>query len=350
MSTDVAVHQPTGALAVATDQQEFTQAQLEAFGIGEATRGEQLVFLHTVQRTGLDPAARQIYMVGRWDRKAGREKFTIQTGIDGYRLIADRTGCYVGSDETWAEGENGWPVSATVTVKKLVAGKVWDFTATAHFREYVQTYRDQGGNERPTQMWSKMPHRMIAKCAEALALRKAFPQELSGVYTAEEMQQADVVPGEVVDERQVPQQRPTTPVVSPGEATDVARDAQTAAAQQDDQAEAPGLTPEQDAALSEAVRRVLDSTSVADLQGTWRSTPPAALQTDVTDRIDQALIDAAAAVGLTPKDGVWTLGGLLTVCAKHMTSQGGMRLLDAATADPTTDDTATTEPAAGEDA
>lgn len=345
MGTDVAVHQPTGALAVATDQQEFTQAQLEAFGIGEATLGEQLVFLHTVQRTGLDPAARQIYMVGRWDRKAGREKFTIQTGIDGYRLIADRTGAYVGSDETWAEGENGWPVSATVTVKKLVAGKVWDFTATAHFREYVQTYRDQGGNERPTQMWSKMPHRMIAKCAEALALRKAFPQELSGVYTAEEMQQSDVVPGEVVDGQQVPQQRPA----APAEAADQARDAQAGAAQQDqgDEAAAPGLTPEQDAALAEAVRRVLDSDSVADLQGTWRSTAPAALKTDVTDRIDQALIDAAATVGLTPKDGVWTLGGLLTVCAKHLTTQGGMRLLDAATADPTADDSSTTT---GEDA
>ncbi len=215
--------------------------------------------------------------------------------------------------------------------------------------------------------WEKFTEAMLKARAISEVAREGAEDSLSGVrYTPEELgaevdedgivvtpATVTVVSSTVVDgqqpERQVPQQRPADPVVSPGEAADATRDEQASAAQQDDQAEAPGLTPEQDAAVSEAVRRVLDSTSVADLQGTWRSTPPAALQTDVTDRIDQALIDAAAAVGLTPKDGIWTLGGLFAVCAKHMTSQGGMRLLDAATADPTADDTATTEPAAGED-
>jgi phage recombination protein Bet len=206
--TDIATR-PAGALAVADDATEFTTAQLEAFGLEKASRGEQLVFLHTVQRTGLDPAAKQIYMIGRWDKRDQRLKHTIQTGIDGYRLIADRTGLYAGSDETWTENDNGWPVSATATVWKIVAGERRPFPATAHFREYVQT--DKNGN--PAGLWAKMPHRMIAKCAEALALRKAFPQDLSGIYTHEEMQQADhaaphggpdVVQGEIVTESTTP--------------------------------------------------------------------------------------------------------------------------------------------------
>jgi phage recombination protein Bet len=206
---------PVGVLAIHDDQQEFTTAQLEAFGLSQATRGEQLVFLNTVQRTGLDPAARQIYMIprennvrdeqGNWTTKVTH---TIQTGIDGYRLIADRTGKYVGSEEAWTEGRGRFPTSATVTVYKLVAGQVRGFSATAHWDEYVQL-RGRGDNAEPTRMWAKMPHRMLAKCAEALALRKAFPQDLSGIYTAEEMAQADpesvtartdeqVVVGEVV--------------------------------------------------------------------------------------------------------------------------------------------------------
>jgi hypothetical protein len=93
---------------------------------------------------------------------------------------------YAGSDESWDE-QDGRLVSATVTVRKVVAGQVCGFTATARFSEYVQTGKDG----KPMGLWAKMPHRMLAKCAEALALRKAFPQDLSGLYTAEEMSQAD---------------------------------------------------------------------------------------------------------------------------------------------------------------
>ena len=176
-------------LVIAPDQKGFTQQQvatLKQLGVDKVSDGDLAVFFHQCVRTGLDPFAKQIYMVGRWDGRANATRYTIQTGIDGYRLIAERTGKYAGSDETWVE-ENGKPVSATVTVRKIVDGQVCNFSATARIEEYVQTGKDG----KPMGLWAKMPHRMLAKCAEALALRKAFPQDLSGLYTAEEMSQAD---------------------------------------------------------------------------------------------------------------------------------------------------------------
>jgi phage recombination protein Bet len=180
-------------LAIQPGQTGFTVKQVAALrqlGVEKATEGDLAVFFHQCVRTGLDPFARQVYMVGRWDGRAQREKYTIQTGIDGYRLIAERTGAYAGSDESWVESDKGHPLSATVTVHKVVAGQVRPFTATAHWSEYCQTTKEG----KPMGLWAKMPHRMLAKCAEALALRKAFPQDLAGVYTDEEMSQADNTP------------------------------------------------------------------------------------------------------------------------------------------------------------
>lgn len=191
MSTALA-RKAVGALSITDDQNEFTKAQLEAFGLSQANHGEQLLFLHTCQRTGLDPAARQIYAVMRkaWnpETRTKEPRLTIQTGIDGYRLIADRTGAYVGNDvtETGPTNAEGYPEYITVTVQKLVQGHVCSFSARAYWAEYAQVFNGKVGD-----MWAKLPHVMLAKCAEALALRKAFPQDLSGVYTAEEMSQAE---------------------------------------------------------------------------------------------------------------------------------------------------------------
>jgi len=164
-----------------------------------ATNDELALFLYQAKRTGLDPLLRQIHAVKRWSE--GREVMAIQTGIDGYRLIADRTERYTpGRATTFEHDDNGKLVSATAFIKKLVAGEWHEVTATAYYDEYVQKKRD--GN--PNRFWKGMPHNQLAKCAEALALRRAFPAELSGLYTHEEMQQADnmevVIPatGEVV--------------------------------------------------------------------------------------------------------------------------------------------------------
>lgn len=154
-----------------------------------ATDLELQLFFHACKRTGLDPLMKQIYAIKRWNGKENRHEMAFQTGIDGYRLIADRTGCYAGSSdaEYTLNLETGFPDVAKVTVTKLVGGMPCQFTSSARWNEYVQTTKDG----QPTSMWRKMPFLMLAKCAEALALRKAFPAELSGVCTHEEMTQAD---------------------------------------------------------------------------------------------------------------------------------------------------------------
>ena len=173
-----------------------------------ATDDEFALFLSQCQRTGLDPFARQIHAVKRWDKQAGREVMSIQTGIDGYRLIADRTGLYAGSDEPRYDTEEAkHPNKATVTVWKLVAGQRVPFTRSARWDEFVQTT----SKGEVTRFWSRMPYLMLGKVAEALALRAAFPQELSGVYTHEEMDQADPEPAVTV--QPLPQPEPAKPAL-----------------------------------------------------------------------------------------------------------------------------------------
>lgn len=154
-----------------------------------STDEEFALFLHACARTGLDPFMRQIYAVKRWDGALKREVMSVQTGIDGYRLIADRTGRYSPGKETvFTYDENGWPVSAIAFIKKQTPDGTWhEISATAYMREYC-AFTKEG---KPTHMWGTKPHIMLGKCAEALALRKAFPAELSGLYTKEEMEQAD---------------------------------------------------------------------------------------------------------------------------------------------------------------
>ncbi|MCK9250663.1 MAG: phage recombination protein Bet [Solirubrobacteraceae bacterium] len=161
-----------------------------------ADRDELALFLHTAQRMGLDPLAKQIHAVKRWDSKARREVMAIQVGIDGLRLVADRTGTYLGQDGPFWCGDDGqwrevWtshdpPVAAKVIVRRAIGDHVSSLPAVAHYTEYVATLK--GGA--PNRMWKEKPALMLAKCAEALALRKAFPADMSGVYTDDEMQQA----------------------------------------------------------------------------------------------------------------------------------------------------------------
>ena len=170
-----------------------------------ATQDEFELFLHACKRTGLDPLMKQIHAIKRWSAADQRETMAIQTGIDGYRLVAERTGKYAGNDDPVFEEKNALatsPIKATVTVWKMVDGQRCAFTASARWEEYVQKKKDG----EITSFWKRMPYGQLAKCAEALALRKAFPAELSGVYTHEEMQQADNPSGTIVP--QIPQVRP----------------------------------------------------------------------------------------------------------------------------------------------
>ena len=206
MSTELEHHTGGSALAISETQTGWTAQQLaglQHLGVEEATRGDLELFFYQCQRTGLDPFARQIYMIGRQSSEnvngqwVKSTKYTIQTGIDGFRLVGRRAADTAGhtleiSDTQWADPNGNWhdvwvwdtpPAAARVAIIRH-GGR---FPAIALWAEYVQTKRDGT----PTKMWQDRGAGQLAKCAEALAWRKAFPQDLSGLYTADEMGKAN---------------------------------------------------------------------------------------------------------------------------------------------------------------
>jgi len=192
------------SLAITNDQTYWSPQQLSALkslGLSQADSGDLAFFFHQAQRTGLDPFARQIYMINRGGR------WGIQTSIDGFRIIAQRSGQYAGQTAPYWCGDDGvwkdvWlsntpPVAAKIGVyRQNFAEATW---AVARWESYAVLNNP---------IWKKMPDVMLAKCAESLALRKAFPNDLSGIYTDEEMSQVDVSVEDKVKPKKVDLQIP----------------------------------------------------------------------------------------------------------------------------------------------
>lgn len=206
-----------GAKSLATiepDQQQFTEQQvaiLRQLGIEDATQGDLDLFFHYCRTTGLDPFRRQIYMIGRrtkvkeWNPSTRSQdekwvmKYTIQTGIDGYRRngreAAKRLGDSLAFEGPFWCGEDGewrevWPAKTPPTAAKYTVFRNGEpFSAVVHYDEFVQTsavYEGSGNQRRkvgeePNSMWARMPRNQTAKCAEAMAYRRAYPDDFAGL-------------------------------------------------------------------------------------------------------------------------------------------------------------------------
>ena len=191
-------------LVLKADQDYWSDSQLAALsqlGIQKASKGDLQVFFHQAQRTGLDPFARQIYMIER----SGRQ--TIQTSIDGLRIVAQRSNNYGGQTQAeWCGDDGVWKDVWLAKVNPVAARVGVYYKDSPHATYAVAKWDSYAVTTSP--IWKKMPDLMLAKCAEALALRKAFPNDLSGLYTNDEMAQAD---------HQIKAEAPKTTAVKPAE-------------------------------------------------------------------------------------------------------------------------------------
>jgi len=201
---------PLSGLVIKPGQETFNEKQkagLAVLGIKDCSDAELAVFMHYCQKTQLDPFSRQIYYIGRrnkekWQDDRGQwqeqwvTKWTIQVGIGGFQVIHDRIAQRLGltveyEDTIWYDGDGGqhgvwlWdypPAAAKVVVLK--DGK--RYPGVCRTASYMQLTK--GGE--PAGQWKTQPDHMIEKCAEAFALRRAFPHDLGGIYIPEEVQPA----------------------------------------------------------------------------------------------------------------------------------------------------------------
>lgn len=166
-------------------QPEWTTEQIDLIKktcCNGATDNQLKLFLHTAKKSGLDPLSKQIYAV------IYGGTMSIICGIDGYRLIAERSGKYRGQVGPFWCGKDGVWKDVWLDKEKPAACKVGvyhkDFAEPLFSVVKFESYNTNKN------LWAKMPETMIAKVAESNALRRAFPNNFLGIYTQEEMDQA----------------------------------------------------------------------------------------------------------------------------------------------------------------
>ncbi len=182
-----------------------------------ANDDEMRLFFYECRRRGVHPMDRLIYPVARKD-KEGNRHVAFQMGIDYLRAAGEETGRYVGQKpiqygpaikQPTDEGEITVPewAEAILLRKDSETNEVVEIPHRIYWKEYYP-------GQRMGHMWRKMPMNQLGKCAEAGALRKAFPRKLGGLYINEEMEQAEAVPFTPIQEPQKkkpPEQGPPPP-------------------------------------------------------------------------------------------------------------------------------------------
>ena len=164
---------------------------------------EFALFLEVCKHRKLNPFNREIYVI------PNKGKMTFQVSIDGLRLLAERSGKYQGQlGPFWCGKEGEWR-EVWLEDKPPMAAKVG--VIRSDFKEPIFSVAKFTSYAGTTPIWQKMPDLMLAKCAESLALRRAFPDQMAGLYTHEEMGQAEndlpatvlsqeTIEGEVIEE------------------------------------------------------------------------------------------------------------------------------------------------------
>lgn len=195
-------------------EQDLIQVLQNSLYPGASIGSVQMV-LNYCTAAGLDPMQKPVHIVPIWDAKSKQMRDVVMPGIGLYRTQAARSGNYAGvseaeygPDTTEKLGgvEITYPAWCKVSVKRLLPnGQVAEFSATERWKE---NYAVKGGQEKsiaPNAMWQKRPYAQLAKCAEAQALRKAFP-EFGSAATADEMEgkEIDMGAAEVVSHTTAP--------------------------------------------------------------------------------------------------------------------------------------------------
>lgn len=189
MATEALIvsERPDRQIVITSEQTDLIKATIAK----DATDAELALFFYDCKRRGVHPLDKLIHFTKR------KGKYTPVTSIDYFRSRAAETTNHMGTDDAVFRGTpRGEDFEASVTVYRMVQGEKCPFTATARWMEYLP----ESGSDF---MWLKMPHGQLAKCAEALALRKAFPQELQDLHTFEEMDQASRDPTPAAPPREV---------------------------------------------------------------------------------------------------------------------------------------------------
>lgn len=230
--------QPHGAADLSSRQIDLIKRT-----IASDTNGPEFdLFIEVAKRVGLDPFRRQIMPLVFSKSDPAKRRMSLVTGIDGFRVIASRCADYrpdekepvITYDAELKSTENPLGiVKASVTAFKqdstgawhpvngvayweeyvplkddpdafdwVETGEVWENTGRPKKKKVRKAGTDGAMARTPDGQWAKMPRVMIAKCAEAQALRKGWPEHFSGLYDPAELdraQAADMSASELVE-------------------------------------------------------------------------------------------------------------------------------------------------------
>jgi len=203
MSNELAISSSSGSMQIEWYANPEKIALLKRTYAKGCTDDEFELFMAVASQSGLNPFARQIYAIKRYDHQTKSEVMTPQVSIEGLRLTAERCAAYQGQTAPeWCGKDGEWkdiwldsdpPAGARVGVyREDRRDPIWGVVL---YSEVCQRKKDGS----PTKFWKDAPANQLSKCAEAAAIRRAFPQYAGKLYIDDEMPAVEVE-AEIVEE------------------------------------------------------------------------------------------------------------------------------------------------------